>query len=118
MKSVQALVEQIRSGDIPDAELIALLHDTRLIVRANALIALSKKRLKDDTFVVESVKAAAMSAESEQKVLGSLTQKMLAAIVLKKLGSSRAHDAFNQVVKGWTETELSDLKWHLSNNPL
>lgn len=116
MDQQQHLIERIRAGAVSETDLIRLLRDDRLLVRANALMALATSPPADEWLVVDAVKHAALDENSNVKIVGTLSQRILAAMVLSRMGSAYALDVLASVESVLSVSERSDLEYNLKFN--
>ena len=117
MVSSQKTVSRLRSGETPLGEVIDLLHDTSIVVRANALEALIPHVQHDDR-LLEQLKAAVVEPENQVRLVGTISVAHVALGCLLRVGGGKATEVAKSLIDTWPEPDRTDLLWYLRSEGL
>ena len=115
--SADPLIESIRSGKVPDDELVSLLNHKSVLVRAN-VYELAASRAKLDSSWIPRLRAAAVDARSGQVVMGTVRLSHIAVACLLRIGNRQAVQLAEDLIARWPEPEKDDLLWYLRSQSL
>ena len=115
---LQDTIHECHSGSTREERLVAMLSDDRLMVRANAVIALARRKAENDASVVAALLKVARSSSAKSIVFGTVSEVILAAMTLKSIASPEALKAFASIQAVLTPAEREQLLWNLQNNTL
>jgi hypothetical protein len=114
---IEGIVKRLKSGDLPLAEVLSLLHFRSPIVRANALDALAAQAKSNDNVVGEVV-AAATDPANKVPLMGTISVAHVAVACLLRAGSPKADQAAKALLETWPEPDRTDLIWYLESERL
>jgi len=103
---IQATIDRIHSGALGESELLQLLTDDRALVRANVLLELPKRTLISAGLVTSAVVQAAHAPDqAEVRLMGTVTQRVLAVATLAWLRTDSAKVAFERELNSLGDVE-------------
>jgi len=117
VKELQGLVDRIRGGSMPMAEIQGLLQHQSPLVRVNALEALVGAAQHDDGLLKELV-AAARNPMNNVRLMGTTSVAHVAMACLFRVGTAAAVEAAKALISAWPELDRSDLIWYLKSESL
>jgi len=118
-QTTQEVINECYSAGTAEARLLALLRDPRFLVRANAMISLGTRRLVDEFRVTNALLQAALAVPDGAKpVFGTMTEQMIAGYALHGINTAESHRVLEQVEALLTSTEIEDLRWNITHNPI
>jgi len=116
-KNLQRLVDRIRSGNVPAAELRGLIHHQSPVIRVNALEALAAQAEPHSGVVAELI-AAAGDPVNKSRLMGTVSVAHVAVACLLRFATSEAVEAANALLNTWAEPDRTDLIWYLKSEGL
>lgn len=103
---IQATIDRIHSGALSEGDLLQLLTDARALVRANVLLELPKRKLVSAELVTSAVVQAARAPDhADVRLMGTVTQRVLAVATLAWLRTDNAKAAFESELNSLGEAE-------------
>lgn len=115
--TAQQTVRHLRSGEVPIEDIRRLLHDTSIVVRANALEALVD-HARHGQGLLDEIRKAAISPENQSRLMGTISVAHVAVACLMRVGSDRAVEAARDLIASWPESDRTDLFWYLKSEGL
>jgi hypothetical protein len=116
--NLQDTIHECHSASTREERLVAMVSDDRLMVRANAVIALARRKVENEASVVAALMMVARTNSAKSIVFGTVSEVILAAMALKSIASPEALKAFASIQAALTPTEREQLLWNLQNNTL
>jgi hypothetical protein len=113
----QALIDRLRSGNMPVSEVIGLLRDPAAVIRVNAVEALVVRARHDQKLLKELVAAASEPANGV-RLMGTISVAHVAVGCLLRVGTDAANEAANNLLNAWPEPDRADLMWYLKSEGL
>jgi hypothetical protein len=117
VKGLQGLVDRVKSGAMPTAEVRALLHHQSPLVRANAIEALIRPA-RHDKGLLEELIAAASDPVNKVPLMGTISVAHVAVGYLLRVGTAEAVEAATVLLKQWPQPDRTDLTWYLKSEGL
>ncbi|MBY0395733.1 MAG: hypothetical protein K2X91_04580 [Thermoleophilia bacterium] len=117
MGTASESVRRLRSGDATAAEIVSALADPSIVVRANALEALTP-HARLDPALLDRLAEAATSPENATRLMGTISVAHVAVAALLRVGTPGAEAAARRLLEDWPEPDRSDLLWYLSTEGL
>lgn len=116
---IQQTIDRIHSHELRDEELLDLLADGRALVRANVLLELASRPLKDGELIAQAVvKAAHAPAHCDVRLMGSVTQRVLAVATLAWLQADAAKTAYERELRALTGAEKQRVLELVAEGPI
>jgi hypothetical protein len=117
VKDLQGLVDRIKGGTIPTAEVRGLLYHQSPLVRVNALEALVDQARHDEGLLEELI-AAASNPMNHVPLMGTISVAHVAVGCLLRVGTAKAIESAKALLGAWPESERTDLTWYLKSQGL
>jgi hypothetical protein len=114
---IEAVVQRLKSADLPLTELASLLQYRSPIVRANALDAIAVRTRGTDSLTGEVLAAAADPANAVP-LMGTISVAHVAVACLLRIGSPKADQSAKALLETWPEPDKTDLMWYLKSEGL
>src|SRR5687767_13968040 len=112
MANTQDLIDQIRSGQAPIAELRSLIRHPSALVRVNAIEMFAQK-VNGDEQLLDDIRMAALADVNQACLMGTIRISHVAIRALLQVGSERAQTIANDLIERRPEPERSDLLSYL-----
>jgi hypothetical protein len=116
--NTQQAIDECLSESTDESRLIELISSDQSIVRGNAIMALARRVPRDEMGVITALQRGAASKSSLTILIGTMSEKMLAAAALKTIGTPAALEAFQSIFDTFSPSEQEDLVWNIKSNPL
>lgn len=110
------IIGRLKDERFTTEEVRALLGHASILVRVNALKALSR-RARDDESLIDDLADAARDATNSTRLLGPTVAQVAVACLLE-VGTERAKEEARRLVDEWPEPDRSDLLWLLQSQSL
>jgi hypothetical protein len=115
----QSVIDAIRRDELSEEALIRLLSDPRMLVRANVLMALPRRKLSNSEAVVDAVVGAATDpVRAKIKLMGTLNQRKLAVATLAWLQVDPARRACEALCAEMGDDEREDVMDIVKRGPI
>ena len=72
IKDIQRVIDELRTGSVPDADCVALLHHPSPLVRANAIDAVAKRSTRNDKLLDELSGLKTADSANEARLMGNV----------------------------------------------
>ena len=82
------------------------------------MMALARRYPEDSKQVSAALLQAARSETADNKVLGTMNERMIAAFALAKMENKDSLDAYRIIRQEMTPHEIDNLDWQISNEQL
>lgn len=112
---VETTVQRIRSGDVDAKELLELAKSGPIVLRANAIIEISRRGLDTQDVLAVLGRIAAEPPDSGI-VRGSITLANLAVAALEWIGSTESRKEYQRILEGFGPERRSDVEFLILNN--
>jgi HEAT repeats len=115
-KSVQIVIDHLRSDACSVDDLRAALKHSSAAVRANAIEALAAKDGDDD--FIDELRQAAVDSANQVRLMGTISVGHVAVASLLRIGTEEAERAAHELINHWPEPDRHDLLWYLQSEGL
>lgn len=114
---IQSLIDHLKDGKAPWAEVAALLDHPAAVVRANALEAVVQVAAREPG-AIQTLVAAATDPKNSTRLMGTITLAHLAVACLLKVRTPQAVAAAGGLIQSWAGSDRKDLLWYLESEGL
>jgi hypothetical protein len=102
---------------MPPSEVRSLLHHPSPLVRVNAIEALVGTARREEGLVEELI-AAATNSMNNVPLMGTTSVAHVAVGCLLRVGTAKAVEAAQALLRAWPEPDRTDLTWYLKSENL
>lgn len=117
VKDLQRLVDRVKGGSMPTAEVRDLLGHQSPLIRVNACESLVDPARRDEGLLAELI-AAASNPVNNVHLMGTITVAHVAVGCLVRVGTAKALAAAKALLRAWPEPDRTDLVWYLKSEGL
>ena len=110
------IIAELKGDRLSTSELRELLDHKSIVVRVNALEALSRQARQNAEVITDIVRAA-LDPSNNTRLLGARVSHVAVACLLK-VGTEQAQAEASRLIDEWSEPDRTDLLWFLRSESL
>jgi hypothetical protein len=114
IKDLQNIIDRMKNGGMPVADVRGMLQHKSPVVRVNALEVLVN-RTRHDEGLIEALVIAASNPANSVRLFGNTSVAHVAVGLLMQVGTPDAMNAAKSLVRAWPEHDQTDLIWYLKS---
>jgi HEAT repeat protein len=111
VNKLDEIIARLKGNELSISEIRQLVNHNSILVRANAMEALSRHGSQQPECIVDLVNAA-LDPKNSTRLVGAKVSHM-AVVSLLKIGTDEAKVEASRLINDWAEPDRSDLLWFL-----